>query len=961
MSVIIHSTYEVIGEIGSGGGGIVYLARHLNLGKKVVLKADKRKITTRPELLRREVDVLKNLSHTYIPQVYDFFIENETVYTAIDFVEGESLDIPLNRGEKFSQPQVIQWAKQLLEALQYLHEPKHGTPPKGYVHSDIKPANLMRTPDNTIRLIDFNIALALGEENIVGLSAGYASPEHYGIDYTSGGTDDTVKIDTVPDISQTQTQKMSVDTQQTMTQKMVTSINDKSTSGHRKIIPDVRSDIYMVGATLYHLLSGKRPEKDARKVEALSKQEYSPQIVEIIKKAMNPNPDLRYQTATEMLDAFTHLYENDTRTIRHKRQMKIVFSILSFSLICGILTAFIGLKRIQTVERWQNLANSSQEALRQGDLELAVQYAIQAIPIKADILTPNCIAGAQFALTEALGVYDLSNGYKVDKTVILPSEPLYMALSPDGKTLSCIYAYQLTVVDVETGTILDTLPAAESALSEVVYLDKDTLLFAGLTGITRYSIPDHAVIWSGEPATAISLSADGQRAVAIYKDETYAIVYDTKNGKKIYTVDFGKNHQRITVNDSFANPNDNLLALNEDGTMLGVSFSDGSLQLFDLNQSEEPITVIESDNEYTHFEGGFYQQYFSFAADSSDNSIFVVIDTDTGEQTGGFQSESPFSVYANSDGIRVQTDNILVRIDPVTGEQIPLVTTPEGIWRFTDNGTHTLISTKTDFSFYDQNASKMSGFKSNARSDFLELSNEIAVVGSMDSSVLQILHFEEYAEADLFTYDSAYSHSETRVSEDMETVTMFSYSQFITYDKNGFILAEVSIPDAEQVNDQQFLRETSGSYLEVIYNDGKRRRYDVRTGEVIEEYQGKLPDMTLYEEFETEQYRITNPLHGTPEIYALHSGKLLCQLQEDAYLTYATQIGNQLVIQYVTADGYYYGQLLNNQCEVIAQLPYLCDVIDEKLIFDYPAGNIRMSPIYDLTQLVEMTEIQEGV
>ncbi len=164
---IIGSTYEILEEIGSGGGGIVYLGNHIRLGKKVVLKADKRKITTHQELLKKEVNVLKELSNDYIPQVYDFFEEDGVVYTVIDYVPGESLDKPLKRGEKFSQAQIITWAKQVLNALVYLHDPsKHGDPPKGYIHSDIKPANIMRRPDNSICLIDFNIALALGEPNI---------------------------------------------------------------------------------------------------------------------------------------------------------------------------------------------------------------------------------------------------------------------------------------------------------------------------------------------------------------------------------------------------------------------------------------------------------------------------------------------------------------------------------------------------------------------------------------------------------------------------------------------------------------------------------------------------------------------------------------------------------------------------------------------------------------------------
>ncbi len=75
MSQIIASTYEIIKRLGAGGGGNVYLAQHLRLKKKVVLKIDKRKLSASKEFLRREVDILKELSHPYIPRVYDFFVE----------------------------------------------------------------------------------------------------------------------------------------------------------------------------------------------------------------------------------------------------------------------------------------------------------------------------------------------------------------------------------------------------------------------------------------------------------------------------------------------------------------------------------------------------------------------------------------------------------------------------------------------------------------------------------------------------------------------------------------------------------------------------------------------------------------------------------------------------------------------------------------------------------------------
>lgn len=988
MSRVIASTYEIREKIGSGGGGIVYLGYHLRLNKKVVLKEDKRKITTKPELLRREVDTLKNISHTYIPQVYDFIEENGYTYTVMDYIEGESFDKLLERGERFSQAQIIEWACQLLEALSYLHH----CPPHGILHADIKPSNIMLTPQNDIRLIDFNIALALGEEGAVavGRSFGYASPEHYGSDVLLGGQtaslwgslrNDADKTELMkPEEYPCEEEKTEAMTDQIAlgaveeTERLTELLTGQETpaaavirkniersagfDGKKGKLLDVRSDIYSLGATLYHFFSGKKPAREAMKVEPLPDTQISPAVIAIIKKAMAPEPEERFQTAEEMLYAFEHLHQEDSRTKKYKKTVKITTTCLVALFLVGTVAAMTGLKQMEREQKAYALAETAENVLQKGDMSSALGYALKALR-ESDMLLGNAnIPQAESVLADALHIYDLSDGFRNNGMIELPAAPQCIAISPEGETISAIHDGVLSVAKLSNMEIQREFPAERSALSQVEYLDEDTIVFAGKTGLAACDIKTGETIWTAEKTTAVSVSADKNMVAAVYKDEGHARVYRAADGTLLQQLDFRGKKQTVTRNDIFANPKDSLLALNKDGSMLAVSFEDGSLWLYALAEGMEDVELFDGTSGFTHYEGGFFGDYFAFAASGSENNVFAVIDTANVVQTGGFESESPFSVQADETGIYVQTENLLVKLHPVTGEQTPMVTTAESIHHFSVCGGTSIIATNSGYSFFDRQAELITHIDAEKGEKILRMADGVAVAGSMDKTGMRVFSLETRADSRRFSYEPSYPHDEARISSDGKTAMLFSYRGFRIYDLNGECLVEREFSDADEVYDQQYRRDENGSYLKVIYDDGRILRYSALDGKLLEESKGEKPDLSLYEEFFTDSLRIESPLHGTPAAYDKKSGKLIKYLEKDDYLTYVTQLDSGILTEYVTADGERYGLLLNERCETLARLPGLCDVLEDKLIFDYHKGELRGTRIYHKDELEKLAQEQ---
>lgn len=285
---IINDIYQVQEPVGEGGAGQVYLAWHKNLKKKVVIKRIKDDYIGRVNE-RGEADILKNLRHRYLPQVYDFIQMGKEVYTVIDFIDGNSLLEYIQAGIRFDEAQTIKWLKQLLDALDYLHSQK---PP--IIHSDIKPSNIMVDKNGDICLIDFNISFDENDrKKISGYSEGYASPE--------------------------QVQKVQM----------------YSTGGnYLGIHIDARSDIFSLGASFYHMMTRLNPIERIKNDENLwdFPLPYSELLVEVIKKSLHRNPDKRYQTAAQMLNDLNTIKLRDRR-YKRLRHIQIMYSTVFMVLI----------------------------------------------------------------------------------------------------------------------------------------------------------------------------------------------------------------------------------------------------------------------------------------------------------------------------------------------------------------------------------------------------------------------------------------------------------------------------------------------------------------------------------------------------------------------------------------------------------------------------------------------------
>lgn len=150
---IFDGKYKIIDVLGEGGMGKVYRVQNTNLGNYWAVKQVSKQTNGSIDLLA-EPNIMKKLNHPSLPRIFDILEDHDYIYIVLDYVEGISLDKLLLSGRRFSEQQVIEWAKQICDVYNYLHKLK----PHPIIYRDMKPSNLMVTPNNDIKVIDFGIA-----------------------------------------------------------------------------------------------------------------------------------------------------------------------------------------------------------------------------------------------------------------------------------------------------------------------------------------------------------------------------------------------------------------------------------------------------------------------------------------------------------------------------------------------------------------------------------------------------------------------------------------------------------------------------------------------------------------------------------------------------------------------------------------------------------------------------------
>lgn len=332
---VVDGKYKILSKIGQGGMSTVYLALNERANKSWAVKEVRKDGVADFEVIKQsqivETNLLKKLNHPNLPSIIDVIDKEDCFLIVMDYIEGNPLSDALKVKKRLDCEDVIEWAKQLCDVLEYLH-----TRQPAIIYRDMKPANVMLQPDGSVMLIDFGIAREFKEQNVEDTTClgtrGYAAPEQF------GGRGQT----------------------------------------------DARTDIYCLGATIYHLVTGHNPCDPPYEMYPIRHWDpsFSSGLEKIIIKCTQRNPEDRYQSCAELLYALEH-YEEEEEGYKKIQNVKWYSFFTTVALTVIMLLCTIGCYFGMTVmasDKYQEHLNNASMAMNEEEKYTYYREAIELDP-----------------------------------------------------------------------------------------------------------------------------------------------------------------------------------------------------------------------------------------------------------------------------------------------------------------------------------------------------------------------------------------------------------------------------------------------------------------------------------------------------------------------------------------------------------------------------------------------------
>jgi serine/threonine-protein kinase len=276
------SGYKVLGKLGAGAMATVYKAKQISLDRIVAIKKLPKKFSSNPQFIERffaEGRAAAQLNHPNIVQAFDVGNEGDVYYFVMEYVEGRSVHDDIVTHKRYKESEAIDIAIQVAEALEHAHD-------RGLIHRDVKPKNIMITKEGVVKLADMGLARAMSDVEAAEAEAGRA----FGTPYY---------------------------------------ISPEQIRGEKNIGPP--ADIYSLGVTLYHMVTGSVPFEGKNPSSVMHKHlkselvppdhvnpKLSAGISEIIEMMMAKRVTDRYQNCADLLIDLRAIKRGETPPLAHK-------------------------------------------------------------------------------------------------------------------------------------------------------------------------------------------------------------------------------------------------------------------------------------------------------------------------------------------------------------------------------------------------------------------------------------------------------------------------------------------------------------------------------------------------------------------------------------------------------------------------------------------------------------------